>query len=164
MHRYELFPHRLHILPVLFSSSISASEWVKITVPETGVYEITYEELREMGFSNPEGVGLIGRGGQPLAINHENDLFGIHPEVPVIHENGRLYFHAFGPESFSFKKLNQFRQAQSAEGSSTTAVTSIPIQDTTFSPTPPLSPEDDGNFRLLNNHKRSNLRNRIRVP
>lgn len=91
--------------PFLFSSSISASEWVKITVPETGVYEITYEELREMGFSNPEGVGLIGRGGQPLAINHENDLFGIHPEVPVIHENGRLYFHAFGPESFSFKKI-----------------------------------------------------------
>ena len=48
----------------------------KITVPETGVYEITYEELREMGLSNPEGVGLIGRGGQPLAQNHENDLFG----------------------------------------------------------------------------------------
>ena len=35
----------------------------KITVPETGVYEITYRRtMREAGFSNPEGVGLIGRG------------------------------------------------------------------------------------------------------
>ena len=38
------------------SSRLASGKWVKVAIPESGVYEITYDELREMGFSNPARV------------------------------------------------------------------------------------------------------------
>ena len=45
------------------SSKLATGKWVKVTVPEDGVYEITYDELRAMGFSNPSQVHVYGTGG-----------------------------------------------------------------------------------------------------
>ena len=44
-------------------SKLSTGKWVKISIPETGVYELTDAELMEMGFSNPSNVRLYGYGG-----------------------------------------------------------------------------------------------------
>ena len=33
------------------TSRLASGQWVKISVPESGIYEITYDELREMGFA-----------------------------------------------------------------------------------------------------------------
>ena len=34
-------------------SKLNKGKWVKIKIPEDGIYEITFEELRQMGFANP---------------------------------------------------------------------------------------------------------------
>ena len=44
-------------------SRLATGKWVKVTIPENGVYEITYDELREMGFNNPGQVHVYGQGG-----------------------------------------------------------------------------------------------------
>ena len=38
------------------TSKLATGKWVKITIPDNGVYEVTYNELREMGFNNPAQV------------------------------------------------------------------------------------------------------------
>ena len=48
-------------------SKLSTGKWVKISIPENGVYEITYTELREMGFTNPSKVHVYGTGGNRIS-------------------------------------------------------------------------------------------------
>lgn len=47
-------------------SVLSSGKTVKIRVQEEGLYSFTYNELREMGFSNPKNVHLRGYGGELL--------------------------------------------------------------------------------------------------
>lgn len=88
------------------SSALATGKWVKVGIQETGVYEISYEELRNMGFSNPRRVGLYGRGGQTLDRNftssggkltYQDDLIA----VPVYHEGEKMYFYGNGTSAFS---------------------------------------------------------------
>src|SRR3972149_1881339 len=45
-------------------SVLSSAKWVKIKVSETGIHQITYNGLVEMGFSNPGNIKLFGNGGR----------------------------------------------------------------------------------------------------
>jgi len=44
-------------------SVLSEGRWVKVSVDKTGIYKLTYAELRKMGFSNPDKVSVHGYGG-----------------------------------------------------------------------------------------------------
>jgi len=83
------------------TSKLASGTWVKIAVPETGIYEITDEELAAMGFSNPEKVQVYGCGGN--AINETLD--GTYPDdlqpVNVGRYNGKLCFYGLGPVAMS---------------------------------------------------------------
>lgn len=89
-------------------SRLNSGNWVKIGVDRSGIYEISYEKLRAMGFSNPERVGVYGRGGAQLNTNfnsatgtliYHDDL----APVSVWHHDGKLYFYGCGPEVFTVK-------------------------------------------------------------
>ena len=83
------------------TSKLATGKWVKITIPENGVYEVTYDELREMGFNNPEKVHIFGFGGAKIS----EVLTGAVPDdmrrVPMLRINDKLCFYANGPVSFS---------------------------------------------------------------
>lgn len=89
------------------NSLLSSGKWVKISIAETGVYEISYDQLREMGFENPAGVSVFGRGGGALTFNFRNkennqNLYQDNPEpVRVLHSNNKLLFYAVGPEDMT---------------------------------------------------------------
>ena len=76
-------------------------QWVKVTIQENGIYEITYDELLEMGFSNPEKVAVYGFGGAKI----NEVLSGTVPDdltrVPLLRTNNKICFYASGPISFS---------------------------------------------------------------
>lgn len=79
-----------------------------ISADHEGVYAISYGKLREMGFSSPEELGLIGREGA----------------VPVLHDNSgqRIVMYLKGPESYSFSSrtnifVNEGRDIYSNENS-----------------------------------------------
>ena len=83
------------------TSKLATGKWVKITVPENGVYEVTYDELLEMGFINPEKVHIYGFGGTKISEVLNGSVPDDMKRVPMLRINNKLCFYANGPVSFS---------------------------------------------------------------
>lgn len=88
------------------NSLLANGKWVRVEVPETGVYEITYRQLREMGFSDPSKVAVYGHGGSNLSINFLNargsKIFQDNPvQIRVMHTDSKLIFYGIGPEDMT---------------------------------------------------------------
>lgn len=81
------------------NSKLATGHWVKISVPEDGVYQITGEELAEMGFSDVNAVRVYGTGGHMIS----EIMDGTYPDdlvsVPAAVINGKLCFYGLGPVS-----------------------------------------------------------------
>ncbi len=85
------------------NSVLSQGKWVKISVSEEGVYQLTAKELSNMGFSNPRQVHLHGYGGELLDENfttasYVDDL----PEIPTYWDESsqKLVFYLRGTIGF----------------------------------------------------------------
>lgn len=94
--------------PFKNESKFATGKWVKIEIGQTGLYQIPYTQLREMGFDDPSSVGVYGRGGKMLSVNFTNQGDGTPynddvRQIAVIHENGSLYFYGRGVEDINFK-------------------------------------------------------------
>ena len=81
------------------SSRLNEGNWVKVAVPATGVCRISYDELRDMGFTAPDQVAVFGRGGQRLDSNftdaNGNTMYSDALDaVSTMHKNDALYFYA----------------------------------------------------------------------
>lgn len=93
------------------TSRLATGRWVKIHVDSTSVYRISYDRLREWGFSNPASVSVYGYGSAELdhvLDSAPDDL----PPVPVYHHDGALYFYGEGdirvrPASESMVSVNR---------------------------------------------------------
>ena len=78
-------------------SKLAAGKWVKISIAETGVYEITYDELRDMGFNNPESVRLYGRGGYRISEVMNGRAADDLLPVSVMRYGNKMCFYGNGP-------------------------------------------------------------------
>lgn len=102
----------MHALPDTYftrSSRLSSGKWVKVGVDKSGIYEISYARLKEMGFSDPSKVGVLGRGGrqmeeeftgtdgQPLNID---DL----SPISVLHKDDKIYFYGEGTDIYEITR------------------------------------------------------------
>lgn len=90
------------------NSRLASGRWVKVTTTETGIYEISYETLRNMGFSNPERVGLYGKGGRQCTTNFIGPTstllyFDDIRPVAVLHRNNKIYFYGLGTEEIRYQ-------------------------------------------------------------
>ena len=88
------------------SSKLATGKWVKISIPESGMYEITYDEMRAMGFSNPSQVRVYGSGG-----NRINEvLTGTTPDdlnaIPILRKNNKICFYGNGPIGYTISNYN----------------------------------------------------------
>lgn len=84
-------------LPLYASSSkLSSGKWVRIRIDKSGVYKISSDQLKSMGFSNPEKVRVFGYGGAELSQNLNSDYLDDLPEVASIYQSGKLLFYAEG--------------------------------------------------------------------
>lgn len=77
-------------------SLLSRQRVVKIRVDGTGVYRITDEELRAMGFQNPEQVRVYGYGGNCMDGRFENQPDDDLPVAPARRAGNALLFYARG--------------------------------------------------------------------
>lgn len=93
------------------NSVLADGKWVKIEAPETGLYSISYDQLKEMGFENPENVGVYGKGGRMMNLNFSPSTHSIASGFPYAddlaqvssyHSNNQLIFWAEGTEAISF--------------------------------------------------------------
>lgn len=81
-------------------SRLSQGKWVKIQVNESGVYCLTYDQLRQAGL-DPAKTHVYGYGGAMLPTQwSEGDIDDL-PQVGCIRLNDRIFF--YGQGSFSWK-------------------------------------------------------------
>ncbi|GEM_PF-1019137 len=95
------------------TSALSTGKWVKIRVDHEGLYEITYEKLRQWGFNNPEAVNVYGFGGTMLTHGsfYDTDPDDLTPTV-CFHTDKAVRFYGIGamrwlPESYREIHLEQ---------------------------------------------------------
>lgn len=77
-------------------SVLAKGKWVKITIKESGVYELSYSTLKEYGFSNPEKVKVYGKGGNALSENYLLPRMDDLEQTPTMHKNNKIYFYTKG--------------------------------------------------------------------
>ena len=65
------------------NSILSTGEWKKISVVESGVYKITYNQISNWGLDNPENIRIYGFGGKQLSFRVNSDDPYELPEVPI---------------------------------------------------------------------------------
>ena len=82
-------------------SKLSTGKWVKILIPENGVYEITYTELREMGFTNPSKVHVYGKGGNRISEKLDGSATDDLNQVPILRTGNKICFYGNGPVAFT---------------------------------------------------------------
>lgn len=94
------------------SSRLATGKWVKVSTAESGIYEISFDKLRELGFADPLKVGVFGWGGRALRENftdpdgriiYEDDL----ADVATYVEGDKLYFYARGVEDIRLDAINE---------------------------------------------------------
>lgn len=54
------------------SSVLATGKWVQVNAGKTGIYEISYDQLRAMGFADPTKVSLYGRAATEQPANFAN--------------------------------------------------------------------------------------------
>lgn len=106
------------------STPLASGKWVKIYIPESGIYELSYSKLREMGFPNPENVSVFGNGGVMYPVNFTDTnlarlMEDTPQQVPVYYASDKLYFYGRGVADITFngrKFLRESRNIYSNEG------------------------------------------------
>ena len=75
-------------------SKLKSGHWVKVKVSEIGMQEISYDQLRELGFSDPSKVCVYGYGGTLLTKNtFDTSLPDDLPAVPVYYGDDKIIFY-----------------------------------------------------------------------
>jgi len=94
----------------LSNSILQSGKWIKVAVDTTSIHKITYDQLLDMGISNPAQVRIYGYGGMLPKTNsaiHPDDL----PLIPIYFHFGNdgvfnsgdyLLFYAQGPLTWKY--------------------------------------------------------------
>jgi len=84
------------------SSVLSQGKWAKISIKETGVYKLTYDEIRNMGFSNPANIRIFGFGGAMLDEDFRNQRIDDLPEIAIYDGGSYILFYARGAVKWNY--------------------------------------------------------------
>lgn len=92
------------------TSLLSSGRWVKIATPADGVYQITYDQLRQLGFSNPEQVQVYGYGStmytdHTMKSTHPDDII---PNATYHTADGRILFYGQGDATVTTSSASDF--------------------------------------------------------
>ena len=82
-------------------SKLATGKWVKVIIPESGIYEITYDELLEMGFNSPSKVHVYGTGGNRISEQLSGSAVDDLKQVPILRTGDKICFYGNGPVSFT---------------------------------------------------------------
>lgn len=94
-------------------SKLSSGRWVKIKVTETGMQQITFDQLREWGFSDPARVSVYGYGGvlgfdDRITSALPDDL----PRQLTVTTDDRILFYGESNYCLDFGYLNAYTARQ----------------------------------------------------
>ncbi len=88
------------------TSVLSSGKWYKIKILHDGIYKLTFEDLRTMGFSDPSAVRVFGNGGTMLPLMNseprrddlvENSIYMFTGDDGVFGPGDYILFYGHGP-------------------------------------------------------------------
>ena len=85
------------------TSKLSSGQWVKISIPEDGVYQITSRELIKMGFSNINDVKVYGAGGHPISEVLDGSAPDDLVQVPSKIVGNKIVFYGCGTVGYTLE-------------------------------------------------------------
>jgi hypothetical protein len=85
-------------------SALATGKWVKIQVETTGMYKITDDELKKMGFADPGKVSVHGYGGWPLEEDFSKPYIDDLPAVSVYRGSEFLLFYGKGHVKWEYSE------------------------------------------------------------
>lgn len=88
-------------------SALAEGKWVKVRVDKTGIFKLTYAELKKMGFSDPSKVSVHGYGGAMLNEDFSQEYIDDLPATPVWRGADYLLFYGQGPIRWSYDAEQQ---------------------------------------------------------
>lgn len=97
-------------------SVLAKGSWYKFTVDKSGVYKLTYSQLKSLGLSNPADVRIYGNGGKVLPELYSGNVPDDLSEIPVSKELGTdgifnegddILFYAEGPMTWSYDTVKK---------------------------------------------------------
>ncbi|MBJ2188232.1 MAG: hypothetical protein JFR41_06365 [Muribaculaceae bacterium] len=99
-------------LPVSYyasSSRLAGGNWVKIRTDKEAIYQFTYDQLRGMGFSNPQKVQVYGYGALTLVGNQFSQITpdDLQPIATRHTADGRILFFGEGDVCVSGNNVNR---------------------------------------------------------
>ncbi|HQB28089.1 MAG TPA: type IX secretion system sortase PorU [Paludibacter sp.] len=98
------------------TSVLAEGKFVKIKIEESGVYKLTFDDLKDMGLNNPADVKIFGYGGALLNQNFLHPKIDDLPEVAIHMEKGSdgifntgdyILFYAQGVNSWKYDAAQQ---------------------------------------------------------
>lgn len=128
------------------NSVLAEGKWVKIKVDKEGIYQLTNEQLKKAGFTDPSKVRLYGYGGRLITENFaftgKNGLIDDLNEVPLYRREGSVLFYAegvltwnsntkFTRNTFSNYSYYFLTEAQADETPASLKTLAAPVSETT---------------------------------
>ncbi len=98
------------------SSLLAVGNWFKIRVPQTGIYKLSYEQLRSIGIDEPSSTRVYGWGGAMLPEDATQGTQDDLNQVQIFMEKGSdgifgpgdfILFYAHGPVTWQYKASEQ---------------------------------------------------------
>lgn len=103
------------------NSVLSSGVWYKLSLTETGMYSISYQDLKAMGVDvaniNPKNIRLFHNGGGVLPLVNKDTKYDDLVEIPIIingendgrfDESDMIIFYARGPVTWRYDASNGF--------------------------------------------------------
>ncbi|MCQ2251196.1 MAG: type IX secretion system sortase PorU [Bacteroidales bacterium] len=78
-------------LSAVSQSLFSSGNWYRLQIGCNGIYRISHQKLKSLGFSNPDNVRIFGFGS----------------ECKILHRDGYVYFYAQGPDAETWSSTHQ---------------------------------------------------------
>ncbi len=82
------------------SSRLRSGDWVKVMVPDDGMYVITDEDAHRWGFRSVANLRVFGYGGHMLPEQLLETIPDDLPQLPVMRTEGALVFYGAGPSAW----------------------------------------------------------------
>jgi hypothetical protein len=111
-----------------WTSVLSSGDWYKIKIKQSGIYKLTYEDIKSMGFSDPSQVHIFGNGGAMLSLMNsdprpddllENSIYMSKGQDGIFNAGDYILFYGKSPVTWTYNpnsdlfehKINQYSDA-----------------------------------------------------
>ncbi len=98
-------------------SVLASGDWIRVKVEEEGIYHLTWEQLSDLGISNPANVRVFGNGGGVLPVMNnasrhddlvENAVYFEKGGDGVFNQGDQIIFYGQGPDIWTYDESKKF--------------------------------------------------------